>query len=96
MKGWLPENGKSTVLRQPIRAVMAELLLFLYMQIFKQLFKQLFDFFVFVLSFSYSIVIKTKIIRAMPGLGIFKHYAVTVVGLTADDSHAVIIIGIHI
>ena len=92
MKGWLPENGKSTVLRQPIRAVMAELLLFLYMQIFKQLF----DFFVFVLSFSYSIVIKTKIIRAMPGLGIFKHYAVTVVGLTADDSHAVIIIGIHI
>ena len=46
--------------------------------------------------FSHCIIIKTEIVRAVPGLGIFKHHTIAVVGLAADHCHAIIIICIHL
>ena len=42
-------------------------------------------------QFSYGIVIKAEIIRAVPRLGILEHDAVAVIGLAADNGHAVIV-----
>ena len=35
--------------------------------------------------FSHRIIIETEMIRAVAGLGVLKHYAVTVIRLAADD-----------
>ena len=45
---------------------------------------------------SHCIVIKPEIVRTVPGLGIFKHYAVTVISMAGNDRHAIIIIRIHL
>ena len=45
--------------------------------------------------FPYSIVIKTEAVRAMPGLCIFKHDSIAVIGLAADNCKAVIIFPIY-
>lgn len=45
---------------------------------------------------SYRIVIKPEIVWPVPGLGIFKHNPIAVVGLAADHSHAVVILRVHV
>ena len=42
--------------------------------------------------FSHCSVLKAEIIRPMSGLGIFKHNAVGVKGLAADDGKAVVVV----
>ena len=46
--------------------------------------------------FSHRIIIETEMIRAVAGLGVLKHYAVTVIRLAADDSDTVVIPDIQV
>lgn len=44
-----------------------------------------------VMVFPHRVFIKSEVVRAVAGLGVFKHNAVAVVGLAADNGHAVIV-----
>ena len=46
--------------------------------------------------FSHRIIIETEVIRAVAGLGVLKHYAVTVIRLAADDSNTVVVPDIQV
>lgn len=46
--------------------------------------------------FSHCIIIETEVIRAVAGLGVLKHYAVTVIRLAADDSDTVVVPDIQV
>lgn len=46
--------------------------------------------------FSHRIIIETEVIRAVAGLGVLKHYAVTVIRLAADDSDTVVVPDIQV
>lgn len=46
--------------------------------------------------FSHRIIIETEMIRAVAGLGVLKHYAVTVICLAADDSDTVVVPDIQV
>ena len=46
--------------------------------------------------FSHRIIIETEMIRAVAGLGVLKHYAVTVIRLAADDSDTVVVPDIQV
>lgn len=46
--------------------------------------------------FSHRIIIESEVIRAVAGLGVFKHHAVTVIRLAADDSDTVVVTDVQV